>query len=433
MTTFLTRLRERWLSSRFVRNTGTLAGGTALAQVIALAAAPILTRIYGPDDFGILGVFTSFLGILAIASTLRYELAIPLARSDDQAAGVVATSLLFTAALSVIVAIAALGVGESILFALNAGQLLPYLWLLPISICIVGSYQTLNYWAIRNNHFGLIAKTKFSQGVASVSTQLGLGLIGIGPLGLLLGQVVGQSAGVMSLARNFPLRSLQGLTLPLLTATMHRFRRFPYLATPGALLNAATTQAPVLVFAALYGPLVAGLFALTQRIVGLPILLIGNSVNQVFFAEVAGLLKANPAKIAPRFITVAGSLALLAVLPAAALMVFGPQLFSFIFGDEWLEAGRFARMLAPMLILQFSVAPTAHLNILERQGLNLTWNIVRAALVATAFVLSHTMNLRAHVSVALYAASMSISYLLMAGLWLAAARAYGANGEGGGE
>lgn len=421
MTTVIARLRSRWLSSAFVRNTGKLAGGTAVAQLITLVAAPILTRLYSPEGFGILGVFTSFLSILAITATLRYELAIPLAESEDEAAGVAAASLLFTTALGTAVAIAAYLIGETVLVALNSSQLLPYVWLLPISVLLVGAYQTLNYWAIRDRSFGRIAKTKLAQGAASVSTQLALGLVGVGPLGLLMGHVLGQSAGIMTLARDLPTRTIRQVSRGFLASTMHRFRRFPYFAAPGALLNSATSQAPVLIFAALYGPVVAGLFALTQRIVGLPIQFIGNSVNQVFFAEVAQLRRTDPTRVAVRFLQVSGSLALLAVVPALVLLAFGPQLFSFVFGDDWIEAGRFARVLAPMLILQFSVGPTAHLNILERQELNLLWNVVRAVLVAGAFVISSSLGLQAQATVTLYAAAMSVSYLLMAALWLFAA------------
>ena len=41
----------------FLRNVSTLAGGAAAGQLAILAAAPLLTRIYAPAEFGVFGVF----------------------------------------------------------------------------------------------------------------------------------------------------------------------------------------------------------------------------------------------------------------------------------------------------------------------------------------------------------------------------------------
>ncbi len=73
----LRRLFDRWLPrSGFARSVSILAGGAALAQAAAIATSPILTRIYKPADFGALQVFISLMGLVLVAASGRYEVAL---------------------------------------------------------------------------------------------------------------------------------------------------------------------------------------------------------------------------------------------------------------------------------------------------------------------------------------------------------------------
>jgi O-antigen/teichoic acid export membrane protein len=46
---------------RFVRDVTILASGSVAVSLIGLAVTPLVTRLYGPDAFGALGVFNSIL------------------------------------------------------------------------------------------------------------------------------------------------------------------------------------------------------------------------------------------------------------------------------------------------------------------------------------------------------------------------------------
>jgi len=59
-------------SNGFIRNAGIITSGSALGHIFTLAAGPLLTRIYGPEEFGALGLFTSALSIMVVAVTLQY-------------------------------------------------------------------------------------------------------------------------------------------------------------------------------------------------------------------------------------------------------------------------------------------------------------------------------------------------------------------------
>src|SRR5690606_17674747 len=122
------RLQARFPRGSFARNVGVLAGGAALGQGITLLAAPLLSRLYSPDDFGLLAVYASLLGILSVAANLRYELAIPLPEGDEEAAQVLGLSLAVTVVVSLLAALVVWALGERLLGLIGSPALRPYLW-----------------------------------------------------------------------------------------------------------------------------------------------------------------------------------------------------------------------------------------------------------------------------------------------------------------
>lgn len=69
---------KKMTKSRFVRNVAIMATGAAGAQLITVIASPFITRIYGPEAFGIMGTFTALTNIIIPIAALTYPIAIVL-------------------------------------------------------------------------------------------------------------------------------------------------------------------------------------------------------------------------------------------------------------------------------------------------------------------------------------------------------------------
>ncbi len=408
------RIRD-WLGRRrFVRAVAVLAGGTALAQVLSVLAAPVLTRLYTPGDFGLLGVFASILTILSVVASARYEGAIPLPFSDAGAANLLVLSVGLAVVVGGLVALLTAVAGGTVLGWLNATALRPYLWLLPLAVFGAGLYQALNYWAIRKKAYGPIARTSVSRTGSQVVAQVGIGAVSSGPLGLLVGQFLGQVGGSGSLLRLVWKEDrglLRRVSASRIRSMARRYRRFPIYLMGASFLNRAGLQLPSLLLVALYDPRVAGWFALGQKVIAVPMRLIGTSVGQVYLGEAAPLALESPGRLKNLFRRTVLHLAVLAILPALLLMVVGPPLFGFVFGHEWTEAGVYARLLALMFLLQFAVTPVSQtLNLLERQDLQLRWDVSRGVLAGGALVASAVVGAPARVAIGAYAVAMALAY-----------------------
>lgn len=162
--------------STFASDVLTLATGTVLAQALAVLAAPLLTRLYSPGDFGIYALFLSLTGIVSVIACLRYDLAIMLPDKDGEAVNVLALSLLLAACMSLLLIPLLLVGKDHALAILNASGLEPYLWMVPLSVFLGGAFNALSYWNSRTKQFKRLSVARVASSVASTGSQIGAGL-----------------------------------------------------------------------------------------------------------------------------------------------------------------------------------------------------------------------------------------------------------------
>ena len=405
-----------------------LAGGTASGQAIVMLAAPVLTRVYTAEHFGYLALYTSIVALVAVVGALRYQVAIPLPEDDIDGLALVVLSSLVTVATTVLATTAIVLGGPAFLELLGVTRIAPYVWLVPLGLMGTGAHQILSYWAIRLGAIRALATTKIAQGAALAVAQIGFGIVGLGAMGLMMGDALGRAAGSITLARRtLGARSVDARTLAArIPAVAARYRRFPLLSAGSSLLNSAGLQLPPILLLAAYGPEAAGLFAFTVRIVGVPLQLIGTSVSQVYTGEAAGAAREGGGGVMDLYRTTAGRLALVATPIAGALALFGPALFAWVFSESWRTAGAYAQALAPMLFLQMIASPLSQtLNVLERQDLQLGWDAARLIVVIGVLAAARTQGWTAAAAVTGLGAGLAAMYALLLGLtWFAIRRAH---------
>lgn len=409
---------------QFMRNVVILAKGTVLSQVIILATLPIITRLYSPSDFGIFSVYISIISIVLVIVSLSYEIAIPLPDNDRTASSIVKLSLLLCILISIIG-----GIGFYMLHAqlsrwLDEPDMQSYVMLFTLSLFGAGCHQILNLWSIRKEYFGQLSRTKYMQSISQVSSQLLLSLTGWGPLGLIIGELLGRVTGVFSQwklwRRDVKTNGIQTTWMEMRDSA-HRYRRFPLLSSWSNILNSIGLYLPNIILAAFYGPYIAGLFTMGQRFLGAPITLISISVNQVYLSEFAICLNQNPSKIYPLFIGTVKKALLFGLIIIGGVVIFAPMLFHFLFGDTWERSGHFLRILSIMYLSQFianSVGAT--LGVMERQDLHLYREAIRISMILGALITAHYTNQSPDMAVALLSIAATLGYILHLSLsWIA--------------
>ncbi|MCO5064444.1 MAG: oligosaccharide flippase family protein [Rhizobiaceae bacterium] len=329
----------------FAKSVGALISANIVAQLVMLAATPLTTRLYTPADFGAFAVFTGLFSVAFVVSSLRYELAVPLPRSEGNAFGVMLLALLINSvvALALVPVVALWRERASEFF--NVPELAHILWILPLSIVGAGSYRAFRMWSVRRRDFGAIARTRVTQSVAMVAAQIMCGFAGLGGLGLAIGHSVGQTSGAYRLAAGTRehFDAMKRTRRARMLSLARRYSRFPKFDVAAATLDAVSVQLPNLLLALLFTPAIAGFYMVGERVLGVPLSLLSQSIGQVLYSHSRNAVEGGQISVLATRVLM--FLAALLALPTLLMFLAGEPIFEFVFGDAWREAGMFASWL----------------------------------------------------------------------------------------
>ncbi len=351
------RLKQLF-SGSFIRDVAKLSLGTLGGRVIALAALPMLTRIYSPADFSLLATYLALVSTISVAACLRLEIAIPLVDTDEEAGVLLTLAILILTVVTLLISLPVLVMPGSVARWLGSPGIEPYLWLVPLGVAFAGSYSALQYWATRARRFGDIARTRMGQSAAGVSTMLLLGMSGFTPLGLLMGNMISMGAGGGSLAASARRHGDIKCWVPLSTLgqTLQRHLRYPLFSMPEAIFNIAGIQIPVLLIAAHQGT-EAGYLMLAMQVMTAPMTLLGSSISQVFMSRAPK--EYQQGTLAPFTLSIMKRLAITGIGPLVLVGALAPFLVPLIFGVNWSRSGEIVAWLVPWIALQFIASPVS--------------------------------------------------------------------------
>jgi O-antigen/teichoic acid export membrane protein len=317
---------------------------------VYILLSPVITRLYTPESMGFWGLFVSFLGVASVATNLRYEVAIVATPSDEDALTLTRSCLVLSIFVSLLVTF--LFEGFRRVQILGYEVFPPWADILVFLALLFLSWGTaLRYYAVRIGGFQVVGRFTIIQGIARPLGQVLLFFAG--GSGLLLGETIGRMTGLSRLWRILPKVSRPWFSLALLK----RNKIYPLIQLPSALLDTLASMALVPVFTALYGSTVGGYLALTQRVVALPVSLIGTAVADVFYSQAAELAREKPHALRRFLLVTCFRLFLIALPFGFALWFFAPRLTPWIFGGAWEKAGNAMAIMAPWMIAQLTVYP----------------------------------------------------------------------------
>lgn len=411
------QLSRRLREDRFLQRVTVLSGGTLVGHAVLLLTAPLLTRLYTPEEFGLFSVFTALAGILGNSVAWCYELAVPIRSDDDEAAGMVIIAMLAASVTSAALALAVAWLGPWLAAVAGMPALLGVYWLLPLTTLLWGAGLTLDYWLIRQGLFRLAAINKVIRFATQAAVQLGLGLIGVGGQGLVIGLTLSYLVGLANCMRILPAADRARLRAacrrsPWPLAAGHW--RYPAYSMPAVLLQNAAQCLPAILVATLYGPTAAGWFTLAQRLLDAPVLLLASSASAAYLGEARGL---EADALRRLFVRTAGQFAVFGLVTMAPLLAFGPPLFAVVFGETWRAAGAVVQCLVPLQLLRFIVVPISQtLNVLQRQDLHLVAAALNLVTSGLAFAIGHWLALSALTTLLLFSLGSAATYLVYMGL-----------------
>lgn len=343
------------ITPTMLKRMATLLGGSLAGQMVTIAAAFVLTRLYSPEAFAHLEMFALVTGIAAVLGTGKFEQALMLPKAESEARVLFAAGQRSAAMTGLVVF--ALAVPSASLVAsrydLEHWSLIAYA--LPLCCACAAHARLLEYWHHRKASAGRVAVAQATGPWASEGVKLALA-VPLSSTGLVWGSAVGIAVrwGVMRRGLTDLIRGTWAWQRFKGEPVLGQYRDYPTWVLAGSAMNRLAQWLHVLLIGATLGPVLLGMMGLARRMVMQPLSLLATSSAPVLFQGSTEVEDGAPLR--RLFVR-----ALLAFAGASGLVWTGVHLApddttAWLFGEEWYTAMEVVRILTPWFVLNFMTA-----------------------------------------------------------------------------
>jgi O-antigen/teichoic acid export membrane protein len=374
------------LKKEFFRDVAKLMTGTIIAQVITISFMPLLARLYTPEEFGLYALFFSLVSTLGFVSTGRYDSAIILPKDNESARRLLVISLLLCVIFSLLIGLILLVFPMTLWENIGLKGFSKIAVYFPFGIFATGIFQTLYSWHNRNKNYNLLSKNKVLQNTSVATINISGGYTHLSTGGLIWGYLTGQVISIISLLRNEYqniIYQFKKFNPKNLYKEVIGYRNFPLFLAPMVFLNTISLNILVFLLTAYFNQSLVGLYSQAYKAISYPLYFITASFTPVFFQ------KLNETNRKLRFFVNSFiSCLIIGIIALSPVVIWGQELFTFVFGKQWEFSGRIAAVLCPLTVASFAVNNVSSLfSVTQTNHILLIWQIIYLA-CSSAIIIS---------------------------------------------
>ena len=361
------------------KNVASVLSGTLIAQTIPVLGSLVIARLFNPAEFGVFSAWLGLAMLVAVLLTCRFDMALAI-ESDGEPRRIaifatLAAGLITTTVVAIILLVIYLYTPH--LLAHYPTELL--LALLPMALLFAVS-NLWHLWAAAEGEYRKLNYMRVAQAAFVTLCQIVAGMMYNDAVALAIAQVMGVLLGIAISVALMPFKIPDRSFMPAIIIFWRRQKQFPIFSLPAGFINAAAAQLPVLIIASRFGAEIAGLLALTMKVLGAPIGLLGKAVLDVFRRHAASSYQAR-GECREEYIKTLKVLALGSGFFCLFMAFVSEAFFEIVFGKKWAGAGTIAVWLLPLFALRFMASPLSYMvYIAGKQHLDLLWQIALLAM-----------------------------------------------------
>lgn len=353
-----------------------LISGSSVAQVLPILVSPMLTRLYSPAEFGILGIYLGICAVLSVFAAGRYDMALIEPVKDSEARGLMFGGLWLTALFCVILGAGLMTVGPGLARLLDVPSTGSWLKFVPISVFCMSCSSIFTYWLNRRKNFKGMNAARILNAVGVVGLSLVLAFTQMQPIGLLLGHMCGQFLALVYQWFAYIRIEAKEDRIPILPL-LRIYSRYPKFLIPSTLAGVVAAESPILLLTRFFDEKISGIFYFVNRVVVSPMSIISNTVAEVYRVRAAEHYN-QKGQCRQLFLNHFLILALIGFFPWCVLFFYGVPFFTFVFGPEWKGAGEMATYLSFVVWFQLVSSPLSYTIMLNHsQHIDLYLQIFR--------------------------------------------------------
>ena len=337
-----------------------MASSPVITQLISFLLMPAIARLYSPALFGLFNVFSSIFGPFLTFSNCGYHHAIVLPKKDTDGSTLIYGNIIISLISSIIVLVLVFLTPENIWYKLKIEQVINYWWIIPTTIFLHGINTAFSVWNQRKTKFKVIAISRVINALVNKVYILFMGLIGYANTGsLILGSLIG--LGTMTIVQIGPFIKKKILFphFNQIIFELIKYKKFPLYIMSSDLLFRATSAIIFILFIFYFSEVEAGYYGMAMMIAGVPTVLIGTAIGEVFYQKAAAEKTNKNNELV--YVELFKKLYKISFFSFVVLAFLSNELFNIFLGPEWEQAGNFTRILCFQMFISFIMIPIINL------------------------------------------------------------------------
>lgn len=406
----------RLFNDAYLKNIGILFSGNILAQLIPFILAPIITRIFSPEELGIHGNFVALVTLISIIANGRLELAIVLPKVDTKAVQLLKLGLKISVGISLI-CFSLLLIKAPLEQFYQTKLLSQFLPLVAITVFIISTHNLLIQWLVRIKLFYSISMIKILLSICTNSLFILLGWLQFGVTGLIFSYIIGFGLTTFVLffmtKKNIPWSSPSLIKDKKL---LLEYKEFPLINSLHAFSDILFQDFIILaIITSQFGLVTAGLFVVMMKYLKAPVRFIGSAIGQVFYPE--GNQNRIEGKSNKLLLGKSIKISILVAIPIILIVAAaGPKLFGWYLGEQWIESGFFARIMILPIALGLITSPISSIPLIyNKQKTSFIINLIGMLIASITFYFVTLNSLNIYYGLIILASIQSLLYLSLLG------------------
>lgn len=354
---------KKKLISDGMKNVAKISSGTVLGQLISIATLPIITRIYGAD---IIGVWTTIYAISIILVTI-YDLGLSqtlMICDKDEVKGIYSLinvlSILVGAVASVVIFMY-----YSVLLGYSVNNAFVIAFFVFVYSFFFRMVETTYICLNREKKYSVLMKNPVINYGTGAIIAIILGLVGFKSNGYFIAMTIGQVLTFLHM-KKYAQRISYKISLTYYKSLIRKYSEFVKFQMPTSIFSHIRMQLPNLIIGSLFGQTILGMYAISQKLLNIPVTFVGQALGKVFYQRIAEM-KREGKEIGQFVIKTINKAIIIGILPMIALVAFGDVAVVLFFGYDYGVGGVICRIVAFGTFFTFLASATQGLDIVTRK------------------------------------------------------------------
>ena len=375
----------------FLKNTIKIMSSSSLAQLTVICITPLLTQFFSPEEFGIYGFYISVCTIFGSIANGKFDIAIMLPKRNIDSVNIFFLSILISFTFSFLILII-IYLFKNIIFRDDYLVFVKLYYVFPITIFFIGVNNSILSFFNRQTAYNEIAKNNVIKSTTNSFSSLFLGIKKIAT-GMIIGNLISLTVSLLvNLSYIKNKISKRDIKKTLIISNFNKYIDFIRFSTISNFFNSVSNFGVTTIIILFFGPKIAGLYFLAEKIFAVPISILTSSISQVYFEKASKLFYKNKFELLQLTLKIQKNIFKILFPSLLFLCLFGEILLN-ILGEEWSKAGAILKFISVYILFKNIYSPISHIgDILNKQKQLLLFNVSLFTFQVISFVALNNLN-----------------------------------------